>query len=134
MISVLFVCVYNACRSQIAEAICRRHAPQSWIIASAGRTPSAGVDMKAVAVLQAHGLHVGSPTPKGLRDLPARHWDWVVDIGCRDVQSPAPARRHIVWDIPDPQDGPMERYHALYQEAERRILALMNTIEHEHHR
>lgn len=134
MISVLFVCVYNACRSQIAEAICRRHAPRSWIIASVGRTPSDRVDVKAAAVLQAHGLHVGSPNPKGLRDLPARQWDWVVGIGCRDVRSLAPARRHIVWDIPDPQDGPIELYHALYQELERRILALMKTIEPEHQR
>ncbi len=82
MPSILFVCRHNACRSQIAEAIGRRTAPESWVIDSAGSHPTARVDHKAVAILGRNGLGMRRPKPQGFSDLALKEWDFVVDLSC----------------------------------------------------
>lgn len=121
MPSILFVCVHNACRSQIAEALGRKLAPD-WTVASAGSNPSTQVDPKAAEILKRHGLAMNSELPKGFQDLPPIEWDYVVGMGCGDrCPSNLWARRFLEWGIPDPEDGPMELYQALYNDLERRI-------------
>lgn len=125
MPSILFVCVHNACRSQIAEALCKKMAP-GWTVASAGSNPSAQVDRKAVEVLRRHGLAMNSPKPKGFQELSAVEWDYVVGMGCGDrCPLGLQTRTFIEWGIPDPEDGPMELYQALYDDLARRIRSLI---------
>ncbi len=132
MPSILFVCVHNACRSQIAEAICRGSAPGSWVMASAGSHPSEQVDPKAVSILKRHDLSMRAPKPKGFADLPITQWDYVVGMGCGDECPVVPARKFIVWDIPDPRDGPMELYEALFEDLTSRIRKLIQEIKRFH--
>lgn len=129
MPSILFICVHNACRSQIAEAICRNLAPSSWVIASAGSNPSDQVDPKATEVLKKHHLVMVSPKPKGFSALPGIPWDFVAGMGCGDSCPYVPTRKFIEWDIPDPQNGPMDLYQTLYEDLEKRILELMKNIQ-----
>jgi len=128
MPSILFVCVHNACRSQIAEAICKKLAPD-WTVASAGSNPSAQVDPKAVRILEQHGLVMTTTGPKGFSELQDQEWDLAVGMGCGD-KCPVnlPAKKFIEWDIPDPHDGPMELYQALYDDLNERIAELIQRI------
>ncbi len=124
MPSILFECVHNACRSQIAEAICRKLAPD-WHAASAGSHPSVRVDPKAVEILAQNGLPLSRPKPKSLKDVPSIEWDYVVAMGCPDkCRSTLRAKDFLRWDIPDPEDGPMELYQALYDDLAERIARL----------
>lgn len=97
-----------------------------WTVASAGFNPSALVDRKAVEVLRTHCLAMNSAKPKGFQELPAVEWDYVVGMGCGDrCPLGLRTRTFIEWDIPDPEDGPMELYRALYNDLERRIRNLI---------
>lgn len=128
MPSILFVCVHNACRSQIAEAICRSLASDSWVIASAGSKPSDHVDPKAVEILKKHQLAMHSTKPKEFSQLPTIPWDYVVGMGCGDACPYLPSKKCIEWDIPDPQDGPMTVYEALYEDLRNRIRQLIQDM------
>ena len=131
MPSILFICVHNACRSRMAEVICRRVAPVSWTIASVGSHPSLRVDPKAVAILTQHGLDMGSSRPKGFHEILTTQWDYAVSMGCSDRCPDVPARTFIEWGIPDPLDGPMERYQVLYNDLQRRIGDLIVKIQND---
>ncbi|MBI4054945.1 MAG: low molecular weight phosphatase family protein [Elusimicrobia bacterium] len=125
MPTILFVCVHNACRSQIAETLCRKMAP-GWTAASAGSNPSTQVDSKAMEILRQHGLAMSTPEPRGFQELPPLEWDYVVGMGCGDkCPSNLRAKRFIQWDIPDPEDGPKDLYQALYDDLEGRIKNLI---------
>ena len=129
MPSILFICVHNACRSQIAEAICRNLAPGSWMIASAGLNPSDQVDPKAVEILRRHQLAMSSAKPKGFAALPVIQWDYVIGMGCGDHCPYVPTLQFIEWDIPDPEDGPMTLYEALFEDLTSRIRKLIQDIQ-----
>ena len=93
-----------------------------WTVASAGSNPSAKVDPKAMEILRRHGLAMNAPKPKGFQELPAVEWDYVVGMGCGDMCPVGlRTRTFIEWDIPDPEDGPMGLYGALYDNLQRRI-------------
>ncbi|MGH7151139.1 MAG: low molecular weight phosphatase family protein [Planctomycetota bacterium] len=128
MPSILFLCRHNACRSQIAEALCRSLAP-AWIVASAGSRPSADVDPKAVEVLRRHGLAMATPRPKGVSGVPPRRWDLVVCMGCDGAGSRLPATRYVEWGVEDPNDGPLETYEALFRDLSERVGRLVREAE-----
>ena len=129
MPSILFVCVHNACRSQIAEAIFRKLAPNSWLIASVGSNPSDRVDPKAVEILKKHQLTMNSIKPKGFSSLPAISWDYVVGMGCGDKCPSVTTKKFIEWEVPDPEDGPTSLYEALFDDLANRIQKLIRDIE-----
>lgn len=129
MPSILFICVHNACRSQIAEAVCSSLAPRSWVIASAGSNPSDQVDPKAVEILSRHQLAMNSAKPKGFSALPAIQWDYVVGMGCGDACPYVPSLKFIEWDIPDPENGPLTLYEALFEGLSGRIRKLIHDIQ-----
>ena len=123
--SILFVCMHNACRSQIAEALCRSKAPLSWALSSAGLRPSEGIDPKAARILEEHGLRMREAKPKGFDSLGGREWDCVVEEGCPPAKGLVPAREIRHWNIADPLDGPIELYAALYSELDARVADLI---------
>ncbi|MEK7745484.1 MAG: low molecular weight phosphatase family protein [Elusimicrobiota bacterium] len=123
--SILFVCMHNACRSQIAEALCRSKAPSSWALSSAGLRPSEGVDPKAARILEEHGLRIREAKPKGFDSLGGREWDCVVEVGCPPAKGLVPAREIRHWNIADPLDGPMELYVELYAKLEKQVAELI---------
>lgn len=129
MPSILFVCIHNACRSQIAEAICRSLVHGDWRIASAGTDPSDQVDPKAAATLDRHHLVISSPKPKGFDELPAITWDYIVRIDGGEKPIPSQAGRVLAWDIKDPFDGPMELYETLFEDLTHRVRQLIREIE-----
>ena len=108
MPSVVFVCVANSCRSQMAEAIAKSMASTQWEIWSAGAHPSGRVHPVAIGAMKELGLELAGHRSKGLEALPAREWEYVVTMGCGDACPTVRARHRLDWDIPDPVGLPIE--------------------------
>ena len=100
--SVLFVCVANSFRSQMAEAIAKSLAGDAWEIWSAGSSPSGRVHPLAIHMMNEIGLDIARHQSKGLHEVPAKRWDYVVRMGCGDSCPSVSARHRIEWHIPDP--------------------------------
>ena len=106
--SVLFVCVANSCRSQMAEALAKALVGDQWQIWSAGSSPSGRVHPLAMHLMQEIGLDLSTYRSKGLDDVPQQRWDYVVTMGCGDECPTVQARHRIDWAIPDPVALPAE--------------------------
>lgn len=113
MMSVLFVCVANSCRSQMAEAVAKSLAGGEWEIWSAGSSPSGRVHPVATQLMKELGLELSDHRSKGLHEVPQRQWDYVVTMGCGDACRMIPARCRIDWVIPDPAGLPLEEARRL---------------------
>ena len=112
--TVLFVCVENACRSQMAEGWARRLL-HNWSAYSAGSKPRRQVDRRAITVMKEVGIDISGQKPKSFRKLPLqeKQFDYVVTLGC-GVECPfIPAKKTIPWDIPDPAGKPMSYYRRI---------------------
>jgi len=108
---ILFVCVENSNRSQLAEAFARLHGGAAVEAFSAGSRPSGRINPKAALAMRERGYDLTRHRSKSLADLPAGEFDVVVGMGCGDEGCPlVPARRREEWDIPDPKDLPPEKY------------------------
>ena len=107
---MLFVCVENACRSQIAEAFARQYGQDRIKAYSAGSRPRGQVDAQATAVMKERGLDLSLQASKGLWDLPQVTWDVIVTMGCGDACPTLPAKQRFDWRISDPARQPLEVY------------------------
>jgi protein-tyrosine-phosphatase len=103
MIQLLFVCIENSCRSQMAEGFARAMGGASVEAFSAGSRPSGRVDARAIAFMREKEIDISSQQSKGLDDLPPLRWDAIVTMGCGDACPTLPARRRMDWDLPDPK-------------------------------
>jgi protein-tyrosine-phosphatase len=111
---VLFVCVENSCRSQMAEGFARAAGIPGVEPYSAGSRPSGVVNARAIRFMAERGIDLGGQTSKGLDDLPAGvEWDAVVTMGCGDACPHLPAARRLDWDLPDPKDLDDEAFRAV---------------------
>ena len=125
---LLFVCVENACRSQMAEAFARRDGGARILAASAGSRPRGEVDPQAIAVMQEKGLDLRSHSSKGLAQLPQRTWDVVVSMGCQEDCAVIPARKHVNWQIPDPAHQPLGVYRQVRDVIEQAVKTLIEQL------
>ena len=97
---LLFVCVENSCRSQMAEALARMRGADA---ASAGSRPSGTVNPEAIAAMGALGYDMSGHESKSVDDFRHERFDVVVTMGCGDTCPHIPAKRHLDWEIPDPK-------------------------------
>ena len=125
---LLFVCVENSCRSQMAEAFARIHAGDSVSAFSAGSCPSGIVNPKAVASMAEIGYDLSTHDSKSLDDLPDLEWDLVATMGCGDECPFIRARHREDWDIPDPKDMPPDEFRAVRDEIERRVRSALSGV------
>jgi protein-tyrosine-phosphatase len=123
---VLFVCVENSNRSQMAEAFARLHGAGRVEAYSAGSRPSGRVNPRAVEFMKEVGYDLTRHTSKGLADLPAQPYAVVVGMGCGDEGCPlVPAGRHEEWGIPDPKELPADEFRAVRDLIEARVKDLL---------
>lgn len=125
---VLFVCRENACRSQIAEALARRHGAGLLEPYSAGSAPRGSVDPGAKAVMAEQGLNLDRQRSKGIADLPPGAWDVVVGMGCGDACPQVQAKRHLEWEIPDPAGSDPATYRRVRDLIEARVWQLLTEL------
>jgi arsenate reductase len=126
---VLFVCVENSNRSQIAEAFARMHGGAAVEAHSAGSRPSGRVNPRAVEFMAERGYDLTAHRSKALSDLPAAEFDAVVGMGCGDEGCPrVKAGRHEEWAIPDPKNLPPEEYRKVRDQIETRVKELLASL------
>jgi arsenate reductase len=126
---VLFVCVENSNRSQMAEAFARIHGGGIVEPFSAGSRPSGRINPKAVEAMREVGYDLTSHKSKGLADLPPGDFDVVVGMGCGDEGCPlVKAKRHEEWAIPDPKNLPPDQFKAVRDLIEEKVQALLASL------
>lgn len=126
---VLFVCVQNAGRSQLASAILRQLAGDRVRVRTAGSEPALAVRSTIVAVLDEIGTPLGAEFPKPLTDEAVRAADYVVTMGCGDACPVYPGREYLDWDIPDPVGQPLSRVREIRDDIDARVRDLLARIE-----
>lgn len=125
---VLFVCVQNAGRSQLAAAILRQLAGDRVVVRTAGSRPATELRATIAAVLDEIGVPVGGEFPKPLTDEAVRAADHVVTMGCGDACPVHPGRRYLDWDVDDPAGAPISRVRAIRDEIEHRVRDLLDEL------
>jgi arsenate reductase (thioredoxin) len=125
---VLFVCVQNAGRSQLASAILRSLAGDRVHVLTAGSSPAAAVNPLVISALDEAGFSLGAEFPKPLTDEVVRAADVVVTMGCGDACPVYPGKRYVDWDLADPAGLPMDGVRAIRDDIEARVRTLLDEL------
>jgi arsenate reductase len=129
MATVLFVCLQNAGRSQMSQALFTRAAGGAHQALSAGTTPAAHVHPEVIAVMRELDIDLTNRTPQLLTSELAEQADVVVTMGCGDQCPYIPGKRYIDWELPDPHGQPTERVRVIRDEIARRVGRLVTDLE-----
>ncbi len=125
---VLFVCVQNAGRSQMAAALLTVEAKGRIHVRSAGSLPAAELDPAVVAVMSEMGLDLSRNYPKPLTDDVVRASDVVITMGCGDSCPIYPGKRYEDWELPDPADQPLETVREIRDQIHDRVKTLVDSL------
>jgi arsenate reductase len=125
---VLFVCVENSNRSQMAEAFARMHGGGRVEAASAGSHPSGRVNPRAVEFMQELGYDLSAHASKSLEEFNGKDVAVAVTMGCGDECPLVRAARREEWQIPDPKDMPPEGYRRVRDLIERKVKELLASL------
>ena len=127
--SILFVCVQNAGRSQMAEGFFRKYAQKGYETVSAGTVPTSQINPIAVDVMKEVGIDISSQRPKDLTEDMMRNATTIVNMGCMDDKyCPALFLPKVIdWGIEDPTDKPIEKVREIRDEIEKRVLEIIES-------
>ena len=128
-IKIVFVCVENARRSQMAEAFAEIHGHGKLELYSAGSRPSSTIDPIVIEVMKEKGIDLSLKRPKGLNGLPLIEMDCLVTMGCEETCPAIPAKKIVEWEIPDPKGRSIEFFREVRDMIEDKINALFEEIE-----
>ena len=126
--NILFVCVENSCRSQMAEAFARVLGKDRIAAYSAGSRPSGKVNPDAVKVMAEAGYDLSGHVSKSLVDLPDMEYDIAVTMGCGDECPFVKAKKRIDWNIPDPKGNTLEFFRAIRNLIEAKVNELLSNL------
>ena len=126
---VLFICVHNAGRSQMAAALLNHHGKGRVHVRSAGSSPGNEINPAVVAVMSEVGVDLGSEFPKPLTDDVVAAADVVVSMGCGDACAIYPGKRYIDWTVDDPQGEPIETVRRIRDAIDERVRDLLTELE-----
>jgi arsenate reductase len=129
MAHVLFVCLHNAGRSQMSQALFERAVDGRHTASSAGTTPGERVHPEVVGVMRELGIDLADRKPQLLTRELAQRADVVVTMGCGDECPFIPGKRYIDWELQDPKGQPVEEVRATRDEIERRVTALVAELD-----
>jgi len=127
--NILFVCIENSCRSQIAEAIVNNFYWQKFVAYSAGSKPSGIVNPLAIEVMKEIGIDISNQKSKGFDEVKGIEFDYVVTLGCGDVCPFYPAKKKFDLNIPDPKDKPIEFFRKVRDEIKNKIDEMIKEVE-----
>ena len=126
---LLFVCVENSCRSQIAEAFARILGGGDVEAFSAGSRPSGTVNAKAVEIMNEIGYDLSTHESKSLDEIPQESYDFVATMGCGDECPYIRAKQREDWEIPDPKNMPADEFRKVRDQIEQKVLGVLGEIE-----
>ena len=122
---LLFLCVENSNRSQMAEAFARIHGVTGIQAFSAGSKPSGRINPKAIEAMRECGYDLTTHASKGLAELPDVVFDVAVTMGCGDACPRSRAEKHVEWDIPDPRAMGPEEFRKVRDLIEEKVKAIL---------
>jgi arsenate reductase (thioredoxin) len=125
---VLFVCVENSNRSQMAEAFARIHGADSVKAYSAGSRPSLKINPKAIEAMSDVGYDLSLHRSKSLSDIPDGEFDFVATMGCGDECPWVRAKQREDWEIPDPKHMDMDEFRIVRDLIETKVVALIKRL------
>jgi len=127
---VLFVCVHNIGRSQIAAALLAHYAGEQVEVRSAGSLPGAEVHPLVVEALKERGIDLSGAYPKPLTDDVVRAADYVITMGCGDACPVYPGKRYLDWAVADPAEQTLEGVREIVEAIDARVQALWDQLSH----
>ena len=122
---VLFVCVHNAGRSQMAAGLLHHHARGRVVVRSAGSAPVESINPAVVEVMAELGVDISHEFPKPLTDDAVRASDVVITMGCGDACPFYPGKKYLDWDLEDPAGQGPDAVRPIRDEIDRRVQALL---------
>lgn len=133
---VLFVCVENSCRSQMAEGFAKRLGASKVEAYSAGSRPSGAVNPHAVAVMQELGIDISAQKSNGFFDLPRQEFDYIITLGCKDIYPERsrgscplyPSKETIDWDIEPPVGNDLGLFRRIRDQIQEKIKDFLRGI------
>jgi len=125
---VLFLCVHNAGRSQMAAALMDRHAQGRVVVLSAGTDPSDRLNPAVVAAMAEVGIDIAARRPRALTDEDAQRADTIVTMGCGDSCPVYPGRRYLDWPLPDPAGRPIEEVRLIRDQIDGLVRGLVDEL------
>jgi arsenate reductase len=128
MKKILFVCIENSCRSQMAEAFARLLAADAIEAYSAGSRPSGEVNPTAIQSMRELGYNLTEQRSKALSEIPLVKYDYVITMGCGDEGPFIPATHHEDWNIPDPKQMPLDEFRRVRDLIRERVETLAISI------
>lgn|SRR5262245_19104558 len=125
MARILFVCVENSGRSQMAEAFARTLGADA---ASAGSKPSGQINPRTIRFMVEKGSNLEGQRSKSLHEIAPGEWDYVITMGCGDACPWVPAKNREDWDLPDPKDLDDAGFRRVRDEIESRVRNLLEGL------
>lgn len=129
MAKVLFVCLHNAGRSQMSEALFERAAGGLHEAHSAGTTPAEHVHENVVAVMREDGIDLRDRNPQVLTAELAQWADIVITMGCGDACPVIPGKRYVDWELPDPGGLPVAQVREIRDDIAKRVGVLLESLD-----
>ncbi|MFO7650540.1 MAG: arsenate reductase ArsC [bacterium] len=133
MTRILFACVGNSCRSQMAEAFCR-DLGRDVECASAGSKPAAVVQPDTIAAMAEVGIDISAARPKGFKSLPDLKYDYLVTMGCEVVCPFLPGAKEVKWEIPDPYGKGIDEYRRVRDITRKQVRDLLESLDRLDHK
>ena len=126
--NLLFVCVQNSNRSQMAEAFARIHGAEDFEAYSAGSQPSGEINPKAIAAMREIGYDLSKHKSKSLEEIPQVEYDFVATMGCGDACPFVRAKRREDWQVPDPKNLPPAEFNKIRDLIEQKVRNVLSTL------
>jgi len=125
---VLFICVHNAGRSQMAAALLTRYGAGRVHVRSAGSAPTSTINPTVAEAMSEIGLDLGQEFPKPLTDDVVAAADVVVSMGCGDACPVYPGKRYLDWSVADPDHQPLDTVRLIRDDIDRRVRGLLTEL------
>jgi arsenate reductase (thioredoxin) len=125
---VLFLCVHNAGRSQMAAALMERHAGGRVRVRSAGSDPGETINPAVAEAMAEVGIDLAGRSPRRLTEEDGLAADVIVTMGCGDACPVYPGKRYLDWELPDPAGKSLDEVRPIRDEIDRRVRALLDEL------
>ena len=126
---IVFICVENARRSQMAQGFAEVFGGEKVEVYSAGSIPSSQIDPIVIEVMKEKGIDVSGRRPKGLNDLPPIEMDYLITMGCEETCPAISSKKIIEWNIPDPKGKSIDVFREVRDMIEDKIRVLLAQID-----
>jgi arsenate reductase (thioredoxin) len=125
---ILFLCVHNAGRSQMAAGFARRFGGDRVVVHSAGTAPREQLNPAVVYAMRERDIDLSALTPQVLTESMGFHSDVIVTMGCGDACPVYPGKRYVDWELDDPANMSIEEVRLIRDDIERRVTALLDEL------